>query len=308
MNLIDFSKGKQKEDILRSGGIFQDRDGDYIVRQFDYLWNKKKRKQMKSKVPFVMARTLKISPYACYRVPIIQTDYCNMRCWFCFVDDMNKDGTQGLEKDVSNVVEDIQKIMKKNPMMNFIRISGGEPTLDTDTYPFMREWFDKTPYGLWLDTNLLGHYRVDMHTFIDEKRFGMSLCLKGINRENVLANCGKDVFKKQLKNLDLLYNSFYRRDIALYVINNFPSGDIFNKLWEFYFKLKDIHPDLPKKVEWLKIAFYGPTVERGKKLDKIQRKLNYRRIPLIPEATEKLWSDILVQDTGKDYYYHLLMS
>lgn len=306
MKLIDFNSGKQKADIMKSGNIFPDSNGNAIFRQFDYIWNKKKKKKMQSRVPFIMSRKLRRTPYECDRTLMLQTDLCNLKCWFCFVDDKNKDGTCGIKKNLYKVAEDahevikalneFDEIMSTGKPVKFVRISGGEPMLDLDT-PWLVQDLHARGIGVWLDTNLMAGINNYMR-LTPLKNFGMSLCLKGIDPDSAHMNSGRDIFDIQLKSLDYIYNTCQITDITLYVINN-----IYNvrqiDIFDFYTTLEEINPDLPKKVEWLKLEIYKPTEAR----------LNGRKPPLFPhEKTEALWSKLLKNETGHDYLYHLMMS
>ncbi|MHC1591740.1 MAG: radical SAM protein [Candidatus Helarchaeales archaeon] len=300
IKLIDFLRGKQVNDIKKSGNIFKDVYGNWCYRKFDYMWNPNKKKQLKSRIPFFFYRKNAYrfpsrTPYDYNSAMTINAFGCNLKCWFCFIDDENKYGRHYIEMDVDKLRVQMTRLARLNKC-NVLRVSGGEPFLQPDMPTLLEKLAGLDFWPVAVDTNLLG-------THYPSKPVNNLLivpCLKGWDRRNAIENTGADIFYKQVKKLQELVEAGH--DIHLYVINNNYDSSKY-RLKGFYNFLHSIHPDLPKKVEFLKIEIYEPVVERIFS--------SYREVPTLyrnEEEAEKNWSEVMKEETGKDYLYHLIMS
>ncbi|MHA1279265.1 MAG: radical SAM protein [Candidatus Helarchaeota archaeon] len=300
IKLIDFSRGKQVNDIKRSGNIFKDSYGNWCYRKFDYIWNPRKKKQLKSRIPFIFYRNNAYRfpsriPYHYNSALTINTFGCNLNCWFCFIDDENKYGKHYIEMDVDKLRVQMIKLARLNSC-NILRVSGGEPFIQKNSRILLEKLSFVDCWPVVVDTNLEGKH----YPMCPNINMVISACLKGIDKHSAFENSGANIFESQLKTLRSLVE--LEHEIHLYVINNFcdPSR---HRLKEFYDTLHSIHPDLPKKVEWLKIEIYEPTIKRIFDC--------YLEVPALyknEEIVEDVWDKIMKEETGRDYLYHLIMS
>jgi pyruvate-formate lyase-activating enzyme len=122
-------------------------------------------------------------------------NYCNLKCPYCFADDMIHEKTQAI------TIEDFRKILDfvSRSTENYIGIIGGEPTLHPNFKEILKE----------------------VNTYCKEVDTGATLFTNGINLEpfipeigdriGLLINCNspqfqpKELFDKQRKTLDRLY-------------------------------------------------------------------------------------------------------
>ncbi len=157
----------------------------------------------------------------CNNVFLFQLNGCNLHCWYCYVDDINKstnpkygDYLSCEEILMHFLVETRKGQFLKNPdkQVNVLRISGGEPFLVPEVIYWMIEAIEKFELQdylyLWVDTNLsTGEFywkylneeqREKIRNF---KNIGFMGCYKGIDEEmfSEVTGAAPEFFKGQFK-------------------------------------------------------------------------------------------------------------
>ncbi len=284
--LTNFNEGKQKEDIKKSGDIIND-----TYRIYYYMWNINKKKKEFGRVPFVASRKLGLSPYKTNKVLTSQVNKCNMNCWFCYVDDKNKDASRGINKPVNQVLNEVVTYLNENEDVNALRISGGEPTLFPQfLYKIIREFPHE--YGLNIDTNLTR--KLHKEELINQSNVQFQMCIKGISEKNFEENTGLPgkIWYKQLENLE--YMEDVLDDYSIYLIDLIQDEKDLLDLEDLF----DVVIQRPEKVNILQISLYSPTYTR----------LNGNEPPEFkPKTLENAWKKLLKQRTGKDYLKCLIL-
>ncbi|MDD5417259.1 MAG: radical SAM protein [Candidatus Nanoarchaeia archaeon] len=259
VTLVDLNR-KQKDEVENSGNIHFD-----TYREFPFMWDPRKKKKMLSRVPFAMARKLNRSPYECNKILIEQVNRCNLDCWFCFVDDKDKDGSHGITKNIEQIMDEVIPILDKREDINVFEICGGEPGLFKQHVYEVIERFQEYPqYGVSIDNNLAtGKYKnIDL---INQKNVLFKLCLKGVNHHNYMQNVttpGRGNIPHMLgeKSIEhLKYMEEVLDDYVIYMIDCITD----KKDLDGIDKLFDIIQH-PERVEILKVIPYEPTQERMK--------------------------------------------
>jgi uncharacterized Fe-S cluster-containing radical SAM superfamily protein len=205
--LANFSGTSQSADFAKRHLI-----GDWARKKI-YLKPKEKNLPDMWKEPAgVASRNMNVPPDECNATFTIQVKGCNLACWFCYVDDENKDGRP--EKGIFVSAEEIltrflvesrkcQYVQNPDEKVNIIRISGGEVSIVPEIILWLIEAIEN--YGLenniylWADTNLTtlntfwGNLsRQDIEKIVSFRNFGIVGCYKGIDPESYHDNTGAD--------------------------------------------------------------------------------------------------------------------
>jgi sulfatase maturation enzyme AslB (radical SAM superfamily) len=122
------------------------------------------------------------------KTQVFQVGYCNMKCWYCFVPDELKNGTQGEFKRVDELME-LFLVEPDRPKV--IDLSGGNPELVPEWILwFMEELIKRNlekNYYLWSDDTLSTK---NMFNFLTKKEiefmasyknYGKVCCFKGFD-------------------------------------------------------------------------------------------------------------------------------
>lgn len=157
----------------------------------------------------------------CNNVFLFQLNGCNLNCWYCYVDDINKSANPKYGDYVS--CEEIlmhfliesrkgQFFKNSNKRVNVLRISGGEPFIVPEIIYWMIETikkFDLQDYlYLWVDSNLSTadfywrHLSEDQREKIRNYRnIGFMGCYKGFDEETFweISGAAPEFFGGQFK-------------------------------------------------------------------------------------------------------------
>lgn len=139
---------------------------------------------------------------------IYQLKGCNIFCRFCYVDDINKDGSMENNPSFLTIPEIVDAFVKErqNQNINFFRVSGGEPTIAAEQWLYAldelkKRGLEKEVY-VQSDTNLTtGHFielleengeieRGLLKKVGDYKNFGLLCSFKGTDPENYHESTG----------------------------------------------------------------------------------------------------------------------
>lgn len=157
----------------------------------------------------------------CNNVFLFQLNGCNLNCWYCYVDDINKSANPKFGDYMS--CEEIlmyfliesrkgQFFKNSNKHVNVLRISGGEPFLVPEVICWMIEAIEKFDLQdylyLWVDTNLstgefYWKYLTDKQRekVRNYKNIGFMGCYKGIDAEmfSEVTGAAPEFFEGQFK-------------------------------------------------------------------------------------------------------------
>jgi|GEM_PF-3311820 len=229
---------------------------------------------------------------------IYQLKSCNLFCPWCYVDDINKNGEKDNNAEfftIQEIVDVFEKEREKKPSLNFLRCSGGEPTIAIEQWLYVLEELEKREMSnkvyVQSDTNLTTGHFIDI---LEEKgeiekgllekigrynNFGLLCSFKGTDEKNYSLNTGIPVeecsafleeniytFKKMLNASIDAYPFFYNPNPE--TIENFldrlaieiGDEDIIRKSWVFILK-----PYGPEKIRLRKRA-----IKEGIKEEDIQ--------------------------------------
>lgn len=146
----------------------------------------------------------------CNGVFIAQVNGCNLKCWQCYVDDVNKSANPRYGKFFSAeeiltafLIESRKAQFSLNPerKINVLRLSGGDPFLVPEIILGLVE--SVIEFGIedyiyvWIDTNLLSgdfywKYLTEKQrkTIRDFNNIGFMGCYKGFDEESFVKTCG----------------------------------------------------------------------------------------------------------------------
>jgi len=203
--LANFGKTLQAKDSFRAGKI-----------ESDYFRIKKYRKPGKKdyfegEPAGIASVKLGIFKEECNTVFLAQVNACNLRCWYCYVDEKNLQANPVYGKWITademlyyflTVSRLTQHAKDPNDRVNILRLSGGEaflnPKLIYDTVQSIKKiaGLEKKLY-LWADCNLATgdfFWKYLTRKQIDEirnfKNLGICVCYKGFDKESFHYNTG----------------------------------------------------------------------------------------------------------------------
>lgn len=139
----------------------------------------------------------------CNNVFLFQINGCNLNCWYCYVDDINKSANPkygdylSCEEILLHFLLESRKgqfFRNYNKQVNVLRISGGEPFIVPEVIYWMIETIEKFDLQdylyLWVDSNLstadfYWRYLTDKQRekIRNYKNIGFMGCYKGIDAE-----------------------------------------------------------------------------------------------------------------------------
>lgn len=140
---------------------------------------------------------------ACNKVFLFQLNGCNLNCWYCYVDDVNKSANPkfgdyiSCEEILMHFLVESRKGQFSRDLdkkVNVLRISGGEPLIVPEVIFWMIETIEKFELQdylyLWVDTNLsTGEFywkyltKEQRDKIRNYKNIGFMGCYKGIDEE-----------------------------------------------------------------------------------------------------------------------------
>lgn len=201
---------------------------------------------------------------------VFQMGYCNMNCWYCFVPDNLREGTNGNWLSVN----DLMDLYLEDPNRpKVIDLSGGNPELTPEWVYWWMEAIKKRGLEekiyLWSDDTLStdSMYKYLTMNQIQElaeyRNYGKVCCFKGFDEESYFFNSRfrDGSYNEQFNTLKKYINQGF--DVYAYVTITCPNlENIEKKIRIFFDSLQRIHEMLPLRTIPLKIVAYGPTQQR----------------------------------------------
>ncbi|QOR94183.1 radical SAM protein [Thermosphaera chiliense] len=160
---------------------------------------------------------------------------CNLRCGFCWSWRFSHVFTGGWFESAESAFQKILEIASKHNY-EYVRLSGGEPTISRSHLLKIIELFSETHYTFILETNglLIGYdpdYARDLAEF---SNLVVRVSLKGASEEEFHALTGADpsFFRMQLKSLENLLASGFKpcREVYPAVMLSFSTPGSYNQL------------------------------------------------------------------------------
>lgn len=233
------------------------------------------------------------------RTQVFQIAACNLRCWYCFVDDssLSPDPAVSREFGIEHLVSQFY-LMPERPMV--IDLSGGNPGLAPEwilwTVRAIRDRGSDPSY-VWADDNLTVDFYSknlsarELDEIADFPWFGSVGCFKGFDPESFSFNTGGrpeeyfaqfEIFRSLLK---------LRWDLYGYVTFTSPdSNSISSRIVDFVDRLQSIDENLPLRTVPLEIRPYTPTRTRMREKHKLAISVQYQALECWMEQLDRRFS------------------
>jgi uncharacterized Fe-S cluster-containing radical SAM superfamily protein len=247
--------------------------------------------------PYVASLKLGGDPRKYNNTFVIQLNGCDYECSFCFVDrSLNKTELgKGKYFTAKDMVDEFQKERSKHlgtrEELNVIRLTGGEvacitPELIIDLCGELEKRNLSSNVYVWSDCNLSTSTYLEgvldkLRHVIKSFNFGIVGCLKAIGDGKSgsqdfaeTTNAQPEFFSKQFEALDFLINKL-RADTYVYLVPIFLGKpvELKERMRECCSRLRQIHKNLPLRVNVLQIRNYSPVKENMLNAFKEGRKL-----------------------------------
>lgn len=208
-----------------------------------------------------------------YSTQVFQIEGCNIRCWYCYVDDssLNANST---DAEWITVDELMDLFFKDNSEPYIIDLSGGQPDIVPEwCYWIMQEVEKRGMKGkvyIWVDDNLttvncMEHFLTNdaIHYMASFPKHSRTCCFKGYDELSYQFNARdrSTSLKLQLDNFRKLL--MYGFDLYAYVTLTGPKGyATYQKIEQFVNELQSIHSLLPLRTIPLIIDVFNVTSMR----------------------------------------------
>ncbi len=289
------------------GGSKESKDG--IFAADEAVFSRKRRYKnfsmfLDNRVNRRKKRLLRGLPYSIesFETTVFQLAGCNVRCWYCYVDDELLTPYSDLTSRWVSIDEMIDDtiLYNDNAIMD---LSGGQPDLVPEWCLWVMKSIEqrglKGKVFIWQDDNLLTTQELFsrmskrtisyMANFPRHSRVG---CFKGFNGSSFLFNTQSDKHSldEQLQNFEMLYKAGF--EMYGYVTLTPEPGDIRkNDIETFIVRLRDIHPLLPLRIIPIEIRTFRATESRMTKWQRASLEDQYRVYNLWDEVMNCVYSE-----------------
>lgn len=208
------------------------------------------------------------------QVQVFQVGACNLRCWYCFVDDLLLSVNEDKGKFLGS--EDIFDLYQKEELrFPVIDLTGGQPGLVPEWTIWMMKEAQERGLGkkiyFWEDDNLSNDFLWrfinddDLAFMVGYENYGRVGCFKGFDEDSFSLNTSAppEFFKKQFEIMHRLISL----GLDMYAYVTFTTRDIRNlpiKISKFVDKLQQLDRNLPLRTIPLEIKIFSPTAKRIK--------------------------------------------
>ena len=209
-----------------------------------------------------------------FEATVFQLAGCNLRCWYCYVDDELMSPKNGVNSTWVSIAEMIDVLDDESEALKIIDLSGGQPDMAPEWCLWVMEELERRSLRgrafIWMDDNLLttdnmfeqlssqevsyiAHY--PLHS-----RVG---CFKGFNEASFRFNTGSEVYtlEDQFKNFEKLYNAGFEL-YAYITLTPEPGNYNYKEVEDFIMRIMSIHPMLPLRVIPIEIKPFHATKKR----------------------------------------------
>lgn len=209
----------QKVDIQKSSGIVF---YDDIARICTVVKPHDARDNRGDKSPFRMAQLFGGDWKDYNNHFIVQAAGCPLKCPYCYVDNLKADLLLTADELVDKFIAFKKDFESKfDTKLKVFHFMGGAPAAYCNFWPELRNSLDRKGLEnivLFSDVILVENhfFKNKPWEFLNLRRFIVTGCLKGTNRENFIQNTGYDLFEQSLKELQnyLPAKNFYVTLIA----------------------------------------------------------------------------------------------
>jgi uncharacterized Fe-S cluster-containing radical SAM superfamily protein len=201
---------------------------------------------------------------------------CNLRCGFCWSWRFSHVSTGGWFESAESAFQKIYSIAARNKY-EYVRLSGGEPTLSKNHLLKIIQLFSETPFTFILETNglLIGHDPSYAESLAEFSNLVVRISFKGTSGEEFYVLTGADpfFFKLQLKGLENLVESGLKPCNEVYpaVMLSFSTPESYYQLKKEFSK---IHPALPSCIDEEYVILY-PHVKEVLRKHGLKPKISY---------------------------------
>jgi len=208
-----------------------------------------------------------------FQTQVFQNVGCNIRCWYCFVDDCVLDAS-GSNAEWISIEQMVDMFLEENKEPFIIDLSGGQPDLAPEWCLWTMEELEKRKLRgkvfVWLDDNLLTMDIMEKYLSREQIRYmaeypkhSRACCFKGYNNQSFHFNIRNQMFdiNEQIGNFKKLYD--YGFDIYAYITLTGPKGSAnIRDIEHFINCIQDINYYLPLRIIPLKIVEFKATLTR----------------------------------------------
>lgn len=282
--LANFSGTDQSRDFAKRHLI-----GDWARKKIYLKPREKNLPDMWKEPAGIASRKLNVPPDECNAAFTIQVNGCNLACWFCYVDDENKNacGAKGVWVSAEEILtaflvesHKFQRHPNPDERVNIIRISGGEVLIVPEIILWLIEAIEKCGLEnhlyLWAETNLttLNIFleklsREDIRKITSFRNFGIVGCYKGIDPESYHQNTGAnpDTWMNQFLShrllVDMGFDVYSYLSPTIFLASDDNEKDLEGRLKNFLMILQHVvDPAAAGRLYPLEIKSYSPTEHR----------------------------------------------
>lgn len=219
-----------------------------------------------------MSKSLKL-PYAdLIETQVFQIASCNLHCWYCFVPDNLKKGNQDCASWLT-AQEMVELFVKSDNNIRILDLSGGNPELVPEWLVDTMKELDRQGLSeyiyLWSDDTLTTDYffrylsKEEKKLICEYPHYGKVGCFKGFDERSFHfnTNLSESYYKQQFE----LFARYIEMGLDVYGYVTFTTDNIDgigDKINEFIYQLRKIHPLLPLRIVPLKIILFSTVEQR----------------------------------------------
>lgn len=219
-----------------------------------------------------MSKSLNLPYKDLVKAQVFQIASCNLRCWYCFVPDSLKIGSK-TNAAWFTAEQMVDMFFETDNEIRLIDLSGGNPELVPewliDTMREIEKRGLKDRVYLWSDDTLTTDYffryldNSEMQYIKYYPHYGKVGCFKGFDKESFCFNTNLDAhfFEQQFE----LFKRYLNMGLDIYGYVTFTTENIDgleDRINEFIYRLRNIHPLLPLRIVPLKIVMFTPVGHR----------------------------------------------
>lgn len=237
-----------------------------------------------------------------FRTQVFQNAGCNIRCWYCFVDDCALDAAP-INTEWVSVTKMIDVFLQENEEPFIMDLSGGQPDLAPEWCFWIMEELEKRNLRgkvfVWLDDNLLTVNILEKYLSESQIKYmaeypkhSRACCFKGYNNQSFHFNIRNNILdiNEQINNFRKLYT--YGFDIYAYITLTGPKGCANMQAIEtFINQIQDIDYILPLRIIPLKIVNFRVTMKRINETYKEALQEQYRAYDIWSNIMRKYYSE-----------------
>jgi len=132
---------------------------------------------------------------------VVQVAGCPLRCWYCYVDNLEHDDYFTCQQ----LVDKFKEFREKVSNLNVFHLMGGCPARYSHMWPLLRNTLNRNGLDdvvLLTNVILVEHCLYDEHPWSNiPERTLVDVCIKGTNKNSFLLNTKQDLFEEAMAEL-----------------------------------------------------------------------------------------------------------